>query len=65
MSEWGMNVGSGIHNKGQQQSCMSQGRGQMVSEMILGSAIITYDATHVDQTQARGKAGCWQYGGWT
>jgi len=36
----------------------------MVSEMILGSAIITYDATHVDQTQARGKAGCWQYGGW-
>lgn len=36
---------------------MSQGKGQVVSETILGSAIITHDATRADKTRAREMAG--------
>lgn len=35
---------------------MSQGKGDLVSLIILGSAI----ATHADKSRTREKAGCWQ-----
>lgn len=43
-------------NKDQQQSCMSQRKGDVVSVMIFSGAI----PTQADKSRARERAGCWQ-----